>query len=334
MNPTTDSLLRLESKVTMDLHLTGSTEKSSLSEHRLTACSSADLKEAIAKSSSDVLAFADVDRKPADDALNSAKAVLEQGSTAAVVLYPAQGLITDIWQHADPEVAILALPPTRTATIVINKQALESGLQETGDVADPLWAIIAGLAAKGKVKGLPQGADSPLAKMELPDLAPSTPGRNWNWLEESIRACTSRSELGRNAQRTQLRAALYQLNDYLDLSHEASQSMEGDPIADHWHAIMHRREPDYGNCKYWYRRVGQSPIFPDLNERAVALQQEMENSPSRADIGSGQYAGHNWDAFGFVDFCADSARDGNSAAAQLARQIQFVEMLLLLQMSL
>src|SRR5205085_9106705 len=56
-----------------------------------------------------------------------------------------------------------------------------------------------------------------------------------------------------------LQAGILQIGDHLTPSHEHSQSIEGQgkrQAGDYWHAINHRREPDYGNAKYWFRHVG------------------------------------------------------------------------------
>ncbi len=55
-------------------------------------------------------------------------------------------------------------------------------------------------------------------------------------------------------------AGLWLRFDVLDESHSISQQDEGDPDHDFWHAIMHRREPDAWNSKYWWRRVGSHPV--------------------------------------------------------------------------
>ncbi len=67
---------------------------------------------------------------------------------------------------------------------------------------------------------------------------------------------------------TALEAGLRLIHDDLDGSHRASQSIEGagDHTGDYWHALMHRREPDYGNAKYWFRHVGRHPVFAKLAE--------------------------------------------------------------------
>ena len=55
-------------------------------------------------------------------------------------------------------------------------------------------------------------------------------------------------------------AAIWLLHDFLDESHEISQRIDT-PEGSFWHAIMHRREGDFSNAKYWYRHVGDHPVF-------------------------------------------------------------------------
>jgi len=63
-------------------------------------------------------------------------------------------------------------------------------------------------------------------------------------------------------------AGLWLRHNFLDESHTLSQEIET-PTGSFWHAILHRREGDYGNSRYWFRRVGSHPIFPALNEAAM-----------------------------------------------------------------
>ncbi len=58
-------------------------------------------------------------------------------------------------------------------------------------------------------------------------------------------------------------SGLWLLHDFLDESHTISQSITT-PTGSYWHGIMHRREPDYANAKYWFRRVGEHPVFDEL----------------------------------------------------------------------
>ena len=130
-----------------------------------------------------------------------------------------------------------------------------------------------------------------------------------------------------------LKAGLLQTHDLLDASHAESQSVEGQGLhasGDYWHAIMHRREPDYGNSKYWFRRVGRHPLFPVLAERVELL---LSQSPGEAAdrIQGGLELSGGWNPLAFVDVCEELACEEESEAGLIARRIQWEEMLLLLE---
>ena len=55
-------------------------------------------------------------------------------------------------------------------------------------------------------------------------------------------------------------AALWLRFDHFDRSHAISQELET-PDGSYWHGIAHRREGDYSNACYWFRRVGAHPVF-------------------------------------------------------------------------
>jgi hypothetical protein len=105
-----------------------------------------------------------------------------------------------------------------------------------------------------------------------------------------------------------------------DLSHQVAQdipSREGS----YWHAIGHRIEPDSSNSAYWFRRVGQHPIFAALHERA-ALFLSSSNTGWRLK--------REWDPHLFLIWCDESRNLPQSEKHALAIQIQGAECELLL----
>lgn len=58
----------------------------------------------------------------------------------------------------------------------------------------------------------------------------------------------------------ELAAGLWLYVDELDRSHRISQQIET-PTGAFWHGIMHRREGDFDNAHYWFRRVGSHPAM-------------------------------------------------------------------------
>lgn len=57
-----------------------------------------------------------------------------------------------------------------------------------------------------------------------------------------------------------LEAGLWLYVDDLEHSHNVSQNLHR-PSGSFWHAIMHRREGDFSNSHYWYRKIGQHPVL-------------------------------------------------------------------------
>lgn len=99
-------------------------------------------------------------------------------------------------------------------------------------------------------------------------------------------------------------AGLWLLAGDLDASHEISQSLS-DRTGSFWHAVMHRREGDFGNAKYWFHRVGRHPVLAQLAQTPY---------------------GH---PDNFVDACQAAVRRQQAAKSDSLQQLQWLEWQLL-----
>jgi hypothetical protein len=157
---------------------------------------------------------------------------------------------------------------------------------------------------------------------------------------------------GREARlaRVAVRAGLLLWNDQFDAAHEAAQSIEGEGVerlGDYWHAILHRREPDYGNARYWLRRVGPHPVHTALDQWLAPRLDLLLPQPSDAGTPAVARAfaeetawlhrvvSPRWNADALVSLCETCARspDGSSLI-RLAELLQATEMTLLMDHSL
>jgi hypothetical protein len=97
-------------------------------------------------------------------------------------------------------------------------------------------------------------------------------------------------------------SGLWLLAGDLDRSHTISQGIDS-AEGSFWHAIMHRREGDFGNAKYWFRRVGQHPVLAELKQ-----------------LSGGVFR----DPFDFVDDCCRAVA-GDQQSRDKCRQLQWLE---------
>jgi hypothetical protein len=166
-----------------------------------------------------------------------------------------------------------------------------------------------------------------LIDKRLPELGPGRPNEMVRPQLAALSlesAFAGRRIVDRNAAQCCL-SSLWLWHDFLDESHAISQEI--DTIdGSYWHGIMHRREPDYANAKYWFRRVPQHPIFEPLAEAARELTAGKKLEPASEFLATQP----TWDAFRFVDLCEAIAL-GRSQSEQLAREIARLEWRLLFE---
>ena len=86
-----------------------------------------------------------------------------------------------------------------------------------------------------------------------------------------------------------VRAGLFYYHNALEDSHKQAQTLEGDTAA-YWHGMVHRREGDFDNARYWMRRAGEQPVFQEMHGRA------SDAAPNMGRQGS-------WDPFLFITLC-------------------------------
>jgi hypothetical protein len=93
-------------------------------------------------------------------------------------------------------------------------------------------------------------------------------------------------------------SGLWLFLDALDESHRISQEIVS-TTGSFWHAIMHRREGDFSNSKYWYNRCANHHVLKLLGAVAGSLAGDGGNDRAVARALS-----DGWNPNGFVDLVA------------------------------
>jgi hypothetical protein len=166
-----------------------------------------------------------------------------------------------------------------------------------------------------------------LATAEPPELGPGPrPGvLSGSELNAKLDALLGQTRFPAGRQQL-IRSLVLLWHDHLDAAHNISQGVEN-ADGSFVHAIMHRREPDAGNSKYWWRRVGGHPAFPEIAKRVNELWSGSRR-PEEVNLAKRLVPDGKWDASAFVDAC-DAAKD--EKLIHILRQVQRIETEVLLE---
>jgi hypothetical protein len=97
---------------------------------------------------------------------------------------------------------------------------------------------------------------------------------------------------------------LYALDD-LDGAHRIFQEASGD-LGAYWHGMIHRREGDFDNARYWFRRAGELPVFNELHGEAAKSSADMARQST-------------WDPYLFTGQCEQARFGAEELIVELAK---------------
>jgi hypothetical protein len=107
-----------------------------------------------------------------------------------------------------------------------------------------------------------------------------------------------------------VRGGLLYALDAIDEAHKVFQDSPGD-LGSYWHGIMHRREGDFDNARYWFRRAGVLPVFGEMHRLASEHSEVMARQS-------------NWDPYLFTGEC-ERTRFGETESLKELAALQRLE---------
>lgn len=219
------------------------------------------------------------------------------------------------------KMASLWFPLWESGSMIVSAQSLRSALEQCNSLNEVILNLSWSELPEVDFLEINWCDDSVI----LPELVPTQQRSGLNQVEPLIRNLKDwmPDEFDRSSPDfVAIGAGLYQWYDALEVSHGYSQDAQHEGVhraADYWHAIMHRREPDASNSKYWWRHVGDHPVFAQLFQFSQQVCEEVNR-------------GSSWDSFAFVDYCSRALRDSEKEI--IAERIQAIEMVLLMQQTM
>ncbi len=117
-------------------------------------------------------------------------------------------------------------------------------------------------------------------------------------------------------------------NDHWIKAHELAQDIDN-ADGSLLHAIVHRREPDYSNAKYWLRRARNHPALPQVSK--ALLDHFSCETPAARGISESWLQNGCFEPESFVDAVDRAIRKSDSAEQKVLAQAQAIELTALLR---